>query len=105
MKTINEYMTRQESEDGATIAWALNSQQDFSIEKVETSNINGTIKGYYKGNYYALGWNKTDVNLYSCYVFVAAEWPEGEYGQEVSFKTDSLADVFKGLRERIEKLL
>ena len=109
MKTIKEYMPAIVATDQvmADMGWDLNSQKDFVIEKIEGSKLNGHIHGTYKGTYFVLGCSnigigKEEHKKYSCYVFVSTEWPEG---QQVNFKTTSVADAFKGLKERIEKML
>ena len=109
MKTINEYMPATISTDKimADMGWDLNNQKDFTIEKIEGSEFNGHVNGTYKGTYFVLGCSnigigKEEHKKYSCYVFVSTEWPEG---QQVNFKTTCVADAFKGLTERIEKML
>ncbi len=110
MKTIAEYMPISTREIMADLGWALDKQDDFKIEKIECSELNGHVNGTYKGTYFVLGCSnigigKEEHKKYSCYVFVSAEWPEGDLGQQVSFKTTCIEDAFKGLKERIENLL
>ena len=112
MKTIKEYMPVITSTDKvmAELGWDLNKQKDFTIEKIEGSELNGHVNGTYKGTYFVLGCSnigvgKEEHKKYSCYVFVSAVWPEGDYGQQVNFKTTCVADAFKSLTERIENLI
>jgi len=109
MKTIKEYMPATVATDQimADMGWDLNNQKDFNIEKIEGSEFNGHVNGTYKGTYFVLGCSnigigKEEHKKYSCYVFVSTE---GKHGQQVNFKTKSPVDAFKGLTERIEKML
>ena len=92
------------------LGWALNENEDFIIEKVESSETNGHVNGTYKGNYFVLGCSniglgKQEHKQYSCYVFVSAGHSADKSGQQVNFKTESVEGAFEGLVDRIEKLL